>query len=120
MGEDNKVKEEFKNTENFVSAISKITADECDGEKWAEDPGKEFIQKKESAKYKKAKDLGCQLINAKQVLSGEKAGDKEKAKKSITEALKKIVKDKTLSHLLLNNITDTLQLLKIKWMMQIF
>lgn len=104
---DGKIKEEFKNTEKFVEALSKITADECDGGKWA-GGGKEFV-KKDEEKHKKARDLGCQLINAKQVLSGEKEGDKGEAKKSIKEALKEIAGDKNLSHLLINNITETLQ-----------
>ena len=119
LDKDNQIKEGVKNAGKFVEALSKITADECDGEKWT-GGGKEFIHRKKGDKFEKAGDIGCKLIEAKQILSGEKEGDKEDAKTAIKEALKDIAEDKNLSHLLINNVTETLQLVEKKMDDEVF
>ena len=93
-------------TERFKAALETITADECDGGKWTgSDDTKAFRSKDDSAQYTRARKLGCDLINAKQDL--KKNPSDINAKTKIKDALNQIVADKNLSHLLMNNITET-------------
>ena len=124
--------------DKFKRALEKITADECDGGKWTEgDDKKAFRSKKDAVQYKTtARKLGCNLINAKQRLQDamnalEINPADTTAQNNVTEAKKKIIEalnaineavktedsineetKEKLSHLLMNNITETYLLSK--------
>ena len=96
-------------TDEFLKGLGTITADECaddsDNDKWPSAVIRNEYQLP-------ARRLGCNLINNKKVLDDENSSseEKEKAKEEIKKALKEIAKDKELSHLLINNIYETVKL----------
>ena len=106
LKEDEKIADTVKNAENFAKALEKITADDCDGKNWTKGD-KAF--KPKTRDEENARRLGCILINNNQILNSDKFSDHEKttAEEAIHKALKEIVKDKTLSHRLMNNIFET-------------
>ena len=102
--------------EEFSKALGAITAEECDKESLSNWKGAAEANRN----YEDAKRLGCKLIKAKQTLnnSSSRGDDKKTAKADIISALKEIVqkdkdkepKEEKLSHLLINNIYETVKL----------
>ena len=105
---DNWANDSSKATERFKAALEKITADDCDSQKWTtEKPARAF--KPNTKDEEEARRLGCALINNNQILNSDSSSSDEKntAEEKIHEALNEIVKDKALSHRLMHNIFET-------------
>lgn len=98
----------------FIKSLETLTADACDPEyvkQWEKvSESAEAVVNKKDQLSKDARRLGCELINNKQILDGSKEGKKNDAKKAILDALKETVANADLSHLLINNILETLTL----------
>ena len=102
----------------FIKSLETLTADVCDPDyikKWEDitsSQSAEAVAKKKDQLSKDARWLGCELINNKQTLENKNATDEEKdnAKKAILTALKKAVGNADFSHLLINNILETVNL----------
>ena len=100
--------------DQFLEALNTLTAEKCDKKNLGNWEGTAVANRK----YAVAQKLGCDLINAKQVLNNSKStpSDRQKARKKIIEALEQIVSedqentDSSLSHLLINNIHETVML----------
>ena len=106
--EDETIKKLSK-ADQFVEALNTLTAEECDEKSLSNWKGAAVANKD----YSLARKLGCDLVNAKQVLNEESNStpkEKESAKNKIKETLKIVNGNKELSHLLINNIYDTVEL----------
>ena len=98
--------------DEFISGLKAITSGDCSHalEEWNKlntERGTEAVKKKD---YTEARKLGCELINSKQILDGSISGNKAKEKEKIIAKLEEITKKKELSHLLINNIYETIKL----------